>query len=88
MALTDIFHCESCLRARLRFWNERLECLTKAVAENLKHKAKSGKNTRSKPSTFRAKGARGRPTNIANAIVIKDADVFVLCQNDAEPSLR
>ncbi len=48
-----------------------------------KRKAKTGKNTRSKPSTFKPKGARGRPTNIANAIVIKDADVFVLCQNDA-----
>jgi glycogen debranching enzyme len=46
-------------------------------------KAKTGKNTRSKPSTFKPKGARGRPTNIANAIVIKDADVFLLCQNDA-----
>jgi glycogen debranching enzyme len=36
----------------------------------------------SKSSTFRAKGARGRPTNIANAVVIKDEDVFVLCQDD------
>jgi glycogen debranching enzyme len=46
-------------------------------------KAKSGESTRSKPSTFKAKGTRGQPTNIANAVVIKDADVFVLCQNDA-----
>lgn len=46
-------------------------------------KVKTGKNSRSKLSTFRPKGARGRPTNIANAIVIKDADIFVLCQNDA-----
>ncbi len=47
-----------------------------------KRKAKSGNNSISKPSTFRAKGARGQPTNIANAIVIKDADVFMLCQSD------
>ena len=46
-------------------------------------KAKSGKRTGPKPSTFRPKGARGRPTNIANSVVIKDADLFVLCQNDA-----
>lgn len=46
-------------------------------------KAKSGKRTCPKPSTFRPKGARGRPTNIANSVVIKGADLFVLCQNDA-----
>jgi glycogen debranching enzyme len=57
--------------------------LRKSSSRESQHKAKSGKNTRSKPSTFRPKGARGRPTNIANAVVIKDADVFVLCQNDA-----
>lgn len=46
-------------------------------------KTERGKKSLSKLSTFRPKGARGRPTNIANAVVIKDADVFVLCQNDA-----
>jgi glycogen debranching enzyme len=48
-----------------------------------KRTANSGKNTLAKLSTFRPKGARGRPTNIANAVVIKDADIFVLCQYDA-----
>ncbi len=57
--------------------------LRKSSSRESQRKANSGKNTRSKPSTFRSKGSRGQPTNIANAVVIKDADVFVLCQNDA-----
>jgi glycogen debranching enzyme len=57
--------------------------LRKSSSRESQRKANSGKNTRSKPSTFRSKGPRGQPTNIANAVVIKDADVFVLCQNDA-----
>jgi glycogen debranching enzyme len=40
------------------------------------------KHVQSKSTTFRPTGARGRPTNIANAVVIKDEDVFLLCQND------
>ena len=55
----------------------------KSSRRGSKRTANSGKNTLSKPSTFRPKGARGRPTNIANAVVIKDADIFLLCQNDA-----
>ncbi len=42
----------------------------------------------SKASTFRPRGARGHPTNIANAVVIKDEDVFVLCQNDGSIPLE
>ena len=55
----------------------------KSSTRESQHKAKNGKNSLSKPSTFRAMGARGRPTNITNAVVIKDVDVFVLCQTDA-----
>lgn len=40
------------------------------------------KHAPSKSSTFRPKGGGGRPTNIANAVVIKDEEVFVLCKND------
>jgi glycogen debranching enzyme len=46
------------------------------------------KRVASKASTFRPKDARGRPTNIANAVVIKDKDVFVLCQNDGNIPLE
>lgn len=47
----------------------------------LKRKENRAQNT-SKSSSFKPKGARGRPTNIANAVVIKDEDLFVLCQTD------
>lgn len=39
-------------------------------------------------SSFKPKGARGGPTNIANAVIIKDEDLFVLCQNDGSIPLE
>ncbi len=59
------------------------------------HKAKQGSTTKAKriaghtkTSTFKPKGSLGRPTNIANAVVIKDQDLFVLCQNDGSIPLE
>ncbi|MGH9504124.1 MAG: amylo-alpha-1,6-glucosidase [Terriglobales bacterium] len=46
------------------------------------HKPRPANSGKQKPSTFRPKNARGQATNIANAIAIKDDDLFLLCENN------
>ncbi len=47
-----------------------------------KHKHGAGKEERTKASIVKSRDRRPLPTNISNAVVIKDEDLFVLCQND------
>ena len=45
-------------------------------------KSRSTKSGERKSSAFRPKNARGQATNIANAIALKDDDLFLLCENN------
>ncbi len=52
-----------------------------------KNRVGKARKSRIKSSTGKRRGARGRPTNISDAVVVKDEDVFVLCQDDGSVPL-